>query len=103
MKAEGIHPQPFLRKYSLEEYWSDVLSNHRAFLLDTKHKIFFLPSGDGGYIFTYQNNHLALEKEVTGIAARRALYINDYLYVVGDGGIIVLNEVNWNQVNRLDF
>ncbi|MEA3560689.1 MAG: beta-propeller domain-containing protein, partial [Candidatus Omnitrophota bacterium] len=43
-------------KYILDEYWSDVLNTHHAFLLDAKHKIFFLPGHKGGYIFSYEKN-----------------------------------------------
>lgn len=88
-------------KYTLDEYWSDVLNNHHAFLLDDKHEIFFLPGSRGGYIFSYENNDLKMVKAVSGIQAKRALYINDYLYIIGDNEIVVLNEKDWERVNEL--
>ena len=90
-------------KYILSEYWSDILDTHHAFLLDEKHQIFFLPGSNGGYIFSYTDNELELVKAVGGIHARRALYINDYLYIIGDDGMVVLNEVDWEKVSSLDF
>jgi len=92
-----------IAKYVLDEGWSDVLSTHHAFLLDTKHEIFFLPGSQGGYIFSYQGNKLELKKAVSGISARRAIYLDDYLYIIGDNKIIVLNELDWTRVNELTF
>ncbi|PIS38749.1 MAG: hypothetical protein COT34_02030 [Candidatus Nealsonbacteria bacterium CG08_land_8_20_14_0_20_43_11] len=90
-------------KYILDESWSDILSTHHAFLLDSKHQIFFLPGSRGGYVFSYKNDELKLTKAVSGISARRAIYINDYLYIVGDDKIVVLNELDWQRVNELEL
>jgi len=90
-------------KYTLKEYWSDVLNTHHAFLLDKKHQIFFLPGSRGGYVFSYKNNSLKLEKAVSNINPRRAVYIDDYLYIISDNEIIVLRETDWQKVNELEF
>ncbi len=90
-------------KYTLDEYWSDILNTHHAFLLDKKHEIFFLPGSRGGYIFSYVGDKLKLERAVSNIRARRAIYINDYLYVIGDDKITVLNELDWEKVNELEL
>lgn len=87
-------------KYTLKEYWSDVLRTHHAFLLDSKHEIFFLPGGNGGYIFSYKEK-LELIKAVN-MPAIRALYIDDYLYIIGQK-IIVFDENTWEKVNELDL
>lgn len=92
-----------LAKYTLNEYWSDILNTHHAFLLDKKHEIFFLPGSKGGYIFSYKDNQLKLTKAVSDIIAKRAIYINDYLYIIGDDKIVVLNELDWVKVNTLVF
>ncbi len=89
-------------KYLLEEYWTDVLNNHHAFLIDAKHNIFFLPGNKGGYIFSYDNK-LRLERAVSNISPKRAIYINDYLYIISDDKIVVLNENGWEEVNDLDL
>lgn len=90
-------------KYMVEEYWSEVLSTHHAFLLDKKHQIFFLPGSKGGYIFSYSGNNLEMVRVVSEIQAKRALYINDYLYVIGENEIRVIDENNWEEVNELEF
>lgn len=90
-------------KYVLNEYWSDILNTHHAFLLDTKHEIFFLPGSGKGYIFSYKDNKLELKRAVSSISAKRAIYINDYLYIIGDNKIVVLNEINWEKTNELEF
>jgi uncharacterized secreted protein with C-terminal beta-propeller domain len=87
-------------KYTLKEYWSDVLRTHHAFLLDSKHEIFFLPGGSGGYIFSYKEK-LELIKAVD-MPAIRALYIDDYLYIIGQK-IVVFDENTWEKVNELDL
>ena len=90
-------------KYILDEYWSDILNTQHAFLLDDRHKVFFMPGGKGGYIFSYENDKLKLVKAVSQVSALRAIYINDYLYIVGNDKITVLNENDWQKVNELDL
>jgi len=80
-----------------------VLSTHHAFLLDKKHNIFFLPGSKDGYIFSYESNKLKLVKAISQISAKRALFINDYLYIIGDDKITVINEIDWEKVNELIF
>lgn len=90
-------------KYSLDEHWSEAVSNHHAFLMDSRHEIFFMPGGNGGYIFSYANNKLSLKKAVSGINSKRAIYINDYLYVIGDNKISVLDENTWEKIKEFEF
>jgi len=92
-----------IAKYILDESWSDILSTHHAFLLDKKHNIFFLPGSRGGYIFSFENDKLELKKAVSNISAKRALYLDDYLYVIGDDKIVVLNELDWQRIKELEF
>lgn len=87
-------------KYMLPDFYSEVQSNHHAFLADQEKQVFFLPAGDTGYIFDWEGG-LTLERTVTGIRARRAVYINNFLYIVGDSEVVVLNEDNWEEVSRL--
>jgi len=90
-------------KYNMDEYWSSVTTTHHAFLIDDKHQVFFLPAGQSGYIFSYKNDKLVLQRVVSNISAQRAIYIDDYLYVIGDSKIVVLDEQNWSEVNSLSF
>jgi uncharacterized secreted protein with C-terminal beta-propeller domain len=92
-----------IAKYILDEGWSEVLATHHAFLQDPKYEVFFLPGGKGGYIFSYKNEKLALLRAVSGFSIKRALYLNDYLYIIGDEKIIVLNEADWKEVKELKF
>lgn len=86
-------------RYILQEYWSEVLSNHHAFLLDSQHGIFFLPAGQNGYIFSYKDG-LKLVKAVKGNVVR-AIYIDDYLYIIGPEEISVYDENSWEKVGEL--
>lgn len=92
-----------IAKYNLDESYSDVLSTHHAFLQDSKHNIFFMPGSKGGYIFSYQNDKLSLAKAISQRGVRRAVYINDYLYIISDSKISVLNEKDWERINELDI
>ncbi len=90
-------------KYLLDEYWSDVLNTHHAFLHDPEFGIFFLPGGAGGYIFGYEDNDLTLEKAIANVTAERAIFINDYMYVIGLEEIVVLDENTWERVTEFDL
>jgi inhibitor of cysteine peptidase len=90
-------------KYLLSEYWSEAQNNHHAFLQDSKHEIFFLPGGKGGYVFSYEGNKLSLKKAVSDYQVKRAVYIGDYLYIIGENKISVLDENNWEKVKELDL
>ena len=92
-----------ISKYALDEYWSDIINNHHAFLLDKKHKVFFLPGSKGAYIFSYDNDKLQLVKTISERSVKRAIYINDYMYILSYSNIIVVNENSWNRVNELDL
>ena len=85
-------------KYMLDEYYSEAVDNHHAFLLDDKHKVFFLPGSKGGYVFTFKNSNLEMKKAISADGVRRALYINDYLYVISQNNIAVINENDWQKV-----
>lgn len=88
-------------KYMLDEYWSEAADNHHAFLADTDHKVFFLPGGKGGYIFSYAGGTLSLVKAVNDDSIKRALYLGDFLYVLGTDAIYVYRESDWEKVKTL--
>ncbi len=92
-----------ISKYTLNEYWSEALDNHRAFLLDEKHKIFFIPGSKGGYIFGYDNNNLVLKKAISSAMVKRAVYLEDYLYIIDEEGITVFDENNWEKAGEIKF
>ncbi|MFH1191863.1 MAG: beta-propeller domain-containing protein [bacterium] len=90
-------------KYMLDEYWSDVLNTHHAFLLDSDHKVFFMPGGQGGYIFSYENDNLSLKKAISQTQISRAIYMDNYMYMAGDAGITVIDENTWERIGGIEF
>ncbi|MCD6115237.1 beta-propeller domain-containing protein [bacterium] len=100
--SDATNPQE-ISKYTLKEYWSEILNNHHAFLLDKKHKIFFIPAGRGGYIFDYSQKNLKLLKAIEIDNPKRAIYIDDYLYIIGEKELVVVDENIWERVNSLEY
>ncbi|PSO45498.1 MAG: hypothetical protein BRC25_02030 [Parcubacteria group bacterium SW_6_46_9] len=92
-----------LSSYILDEYRSDAVENHHAFLADREHEVIFVPGQKGGYILSYAGSELTLKKSVADVQARRALYINDTLYVVGDDKIVAVDETDWTRTRTLEF
>ncbi|MFA6321988.1 MAG: beta-propeller domain-containing protein [Candidatus Buchananbacteria bacterium] len=90
-------------KYMVNEYWTEVANNHHAFLLDDKHQIFFLPASRGGYIFSYKDAELELEKAVSQESVKRAVYIDDYLYIISENKISVFSEITWEKIKELNL
>lgn len=85
-------------RYLLKESWSEVMNNHRAFLADEKHEIFFIPA-TSGYIFSYKDGIRLVKAAETGF---RAVFINDYLYIIGSK-ITVFDEKTWEKVAELEL
>jgi inhibitor of cysteine peptidase len=92
-----------ISKYSLDEYWTEVANNPHAFLQDDQHKVFFIPGSKAGYVFSYDGRELSLKKAIASVNAQRALYINNYLYILSPDKIVVINEADWETVNSLSF
>ncbi|RMD59959.1 hypothetical protein D6833_10710, partial [Candidatus Parcubacteria bacterium] len=92
--------------YVLDAYWSDIQRTHHAFLLDDQQKVFFLPAGGKGFLFTYRGDTLKLARAVSQIAAERALYLNLFFYIVGEKKIVVLEEQQggkWKEIASLSW
>jgi inhibitor of cysteine peptidase len=85
-------------RYLLAESWSEVIGNHRAFLADEKHQIFFIPARSG-YIFSYKDGLKLIKATESGF---RALYIEDFFYIVGLK-VVVFDERNWEKVAELEL
>ncbi len=100
--SDPTNPQE-ISKYLLDEYWSEATNDHRAFLADTDHKVFFVPGSRGGYVLSYDRNTLSLKKAVSGQSIRRALYIGDTLYVIGDTAITAFNENTWEKKGEVNI
>ena len=46
---------------------------------------------------------LDLVKAISESNVKRALYLNDYLYILGMESITILDENNWESVNKFRF
>lgn len=88
-------------KFTTNEYWSEALNNHHAFLSDSKHEVLFIPGANGGLVFSYSGNKLSLTKAVSGMQVQRAAYINDFLYIIGQNSIQAYDENNWEKSGEL--
>ncbi len=95
-----------LSTYVLDAYWSDIQRTHHAFLLDDQQKVFFLPAGGNGFLFSYQGDTLQLARAVSRIAAERALYLNSFFYIVGERKLVVLEKQQggkWKEIASLSW
>lgn len=82
--------------------WSAVSNTHHAFLLDRRHEVFFLPTGQGGTVVDYSDGDLSVKTTVdTDGAALRAMYVDDYMYVFGQDELIVVDERTWNRTRTV--
>lgn len=99
--SDPANPQE-ISKYLLNEYWSEATDDRRAFLADPAHKVFFIPGSQGGYVLSYEGSMLSLKVAVSGQSIRRALYIGDTLYVIGDSAIVSYDENSWQKKGELN-
>lgn len=90
-------------KAPLNNYSSEVLSNHRAFMQDAQNQIFFLPGDTSSYIFSYKNNRLVILQTLSQFTAKRAFFINNNLYLVGDSALQILDETTWSKINQISL
>jgi len=88
-------------KFNTTEYWSEALTNHHAFLADEEHQVIFMPGNQGGYVFSYKGNKLSMVRAVADMQIQRAVYINNYLYIIGQNKIVVLDENTWEKAGEL--
>lgn len=92
-----------ITKFTLSDYHSEVIDNHRAFLLDSQNKIFFIPGTQAGYVFSYKGDKLELVTAIAEPQTKRAVYINNYLYVISDQSINVYDQNNWERIGEVNF
>ena len=90
-------------KYLMSAFWSDVQNTHRAFLQDSKNELFFIPAGRSGYIFSYSDDTIKLEKAISDINAKRAVFIDEYFYIIGTDKIVVVSLKDYERVNELSL
>ncbi len=88
-------------KYVLDEYWSEAMQNHHAFLADPAHDIFFIPGYQGGYAFSHEGNELSLAKAAKGDRIKRALFIDDVFYIVSEDAAYAYDIDTWGKKGEL--
>ena len=88
-------------KYLITDSWTEVEGNHHAFLKDGNHSVFFIPASEGGYVLSYAGGELTLKATVAGWSVKRAVYLDDFLYIIGDEKITVLDETTWKEIKTL--
>ncbi len=85
----------------LDARWSAVADSHHAFLMDRRHGVFFLPTGETAYVFDYTDG-LSVETTVTtDDRVRRTAYVGDYLYVFDDDSVTVVDEEGWERTTEV--
>ncbi len=88
----------------LPEGWSAIAESHHAFTIDRRHGVFFLPAGDDGHVVDYTGGELSVETTVDSEGpALRARYVDDYLYVFGENGVVVVDELTWDREATLSL
>lgn len=92
-----------LSTYIIPNSWSEISNNHHAFLIDTKHQVFFLPSGDKSYIMSYSGNTLTTKKVLDDTIDARAVYIDNVMYIVSESTVKAYNESSWEEISSLTF
>ena len=90
-------------RFHLNEYWSEAVDNHHAFLHDADNQVFFLPGSQGGYVFSYAQDNLKLQLASKDQDIQRALYRGNNLYVIGKNSISVYDEKNWSKIKEFSF
>jgi len=87
----------------LDEFYSEILSNHHAFLADRDNQLVFIPGSRGGYVVSYENQDLKLQKAFDQTGTKRGLYLDQYFYLVASGQLRVFDIDNWEEVNQIDL
>lgn len=88
-------------KIILDEYFSETLVNHKAFLEDSKNQLFFIPTTNTWYIFSYKDKKLNLLKEIKDKNPERAVFINNYLYLLSYDKIAVYDELTLKKIKEI--
>jgi uncharacterized secreted protein with C-terminal beta-propeller domain len=92
---------------NIDADWSEALYNHKAILVDYEKNIIGFPAGNGYNIYgwTADRGFFLRGRIETGDwgMGMRGLYIGDYVYVVSDGKLTVLNMSDFILSATLEF
>jgi inhibitor of cysteine peptidase len=90
-------------EYVLNDYWADFDSNNRAFAADDENKLFFVPTGKGGYVFFHNNGSIELQKGIGTMVPSRAYLKGGMIYIMSNSGVEVFGAPEWAQTGKLVF
>lgn len=100
----SLPSKPEIRsEYDLNDYWTDLDANYQAFAGDKQNKNFFLPSGRGGYVFSYRGAKMELKSSVGNSLIERAIFLDNFLYLANSNGIEVFSVKDWAKKQEFIF
>ncbi len=88
-------------KLILPAFFSDVLQDSKAFLVNYDREFFFMPTSSGAYIVSYKNNQLNTLKYVDRFYAKRAVFVGDFIYLISNDEMLVLDMNSWEEIERI--
>lgn len=89
-----------------KEQFSEALDNHKAMLVSKEKNIIAFPGESGYLMYSYNedkgfNLEKALSFEMGGDL--RGLYIGDYLYITGEGGLVAIDLSEYSIAGVLEY
>ncbi len=91
-----------LDTYYMDAWWSDVLSTHHAFLWDPEARVIAIPAGNSYYLLGVRRKKFATNNVITfESSARRAAYVNKYLYLFSDTEVASVDEESFKVLARI--
>jgi uncharacterized secreted protein with C-terminal beta-propeller domain len=100
----SLASKPELRSdYDLNDYWADFDGNFEAFAIDKENKLFFLPAGKGGYLFSYRGGRIEFKKAIGNLLVSRAKFSGSSLYMVGENGTEAFSAPEWKKAGSINF
>ncbi|MEG1633304.1 MAG: beta-propeller domain-containing protein [Oscillospiraceae bacterium] len=93
---------------TIQEDWSEALYNHKAILIDSEKNIIGFPAGSGYDIYGWtaeQGFFLRARVETASnwSGGMRGIYVGDYVYVIDDAGITIVNLTSFILSAKLVF
>ncbi len=96
-----------LDTYYLKEGWGQVLFDHHAFLWDEKHELLIIPAGNRYYLLRVRTDEKPYINAVKIVGfdstAKRAAYMDDYVYLFSDDEMAAIDENSGEVVKRLQI
>jgi len=91
-----------LDSFIMDEYWSEAIYNHHAFLHYEAKNLVVLPIGSSDYVFRVKDGQISLRKIIREDAVRN-VYMDEYLYIITNDEVVVYNFDTYDEVAREDL